>query len=63
MGTYYQDLAKNNPAKFADLKIAGNSDKTALKNMVRALQILPGLNTPADDARLAAAKRLLRNRY
>jgi hypothetical protein len=63
MGTYYQDLAKNNPAKFADLKIAGNSDKVALKNMVRALSILPGLNTPEDEIRLAAAKRLLRNRY
>ena len=63
MGTYYQDLAKNNPAKFADLKIAGGSGKTALKNMVRALQMLPSLNTPADEARLSAAKRLLRNRY
>jgi hypothetical protein len=63
MGTYYQDLKKNNPAKFADLRIAGNSDKVALKNMVRALSILPRLNTPEDDNRLAAAKRLLRNRY
>lgn len=63
MGTYLDDLKRNNPAKYADLRIAGNSDRTALKNMVKALQILPGLNTPADDARLAAAKRLLRNRY
>jgi len=63
MGTYYQDLKINNPAKFADLRIAGNSDKVALKNMVRALSILPGLNTSEDEIRLAAAKRLLRNRY
>jgi len=63
MSTYYEDLKKNNPDKYADLRIAGNSDKFALKNMVKALQCLPGLNTPADELRLAAAKRLLRNRY
>jgi hypothetical protein len=63
MGTYYEDLKKNNPAKYADLRIAGNSDKFALKMMVKALSILPMLNTPEDEIRLAAAKRLLRNRY
>ena len=63
MSTYYEDLKKNNPAKYADLRIAGNSDKVALKNMIRALSILPGLNTLDDDNRLKAAKRLLRNRY
>jgi len=63
MSTYYEDLKKNNPKKYADLRIAGNSDKTALKNMIRALSILRGLNTPADEVRLASAKRLLRNKY
>ena len=63
MSTYYEDLKINNPAKYSDLRIAGNSDKVALKNMVRALSILPGLNTSEDNYRLAAAKRLLRNRY
>jgi hypothetical protein len=63
MGTYYEDLKKNNPAKYADLRIAGNSDKFALKMMVKALSVLPMLNTPEDEIRLAAAKRLLRNRY
>jgi hypothetical protein len=63
MGTYYQDLKKNNPKKYADLCIAGNSDKFALKMMVKALSILPMLNTPEDELRLSAAKRLLRNRY
>jgi ATP-dependent Lon protease len=63
MSTYYEDLKINNPKKYADLRIAGNSDKVVLKNMVRALSILPWLNTSEDELRLAAAKRLLRNRY
>ena len=63
MSTYYEDLKKNNPAKYSDRKIAGSSDRDCLKRMVKALQCLPGLNTPEDEIRLAAAKRLLRNRY
>ena len=64
MGTYYDDLKKNNPAKYADMVLAGGgSNKQVLKNMVRALSMLPALNTPQDEIRLAAAKRLLRNRY
>lgn len=63
MGTYIQDLKANNPAKYADVRIAGDQDKIALKNMIRALTILPMLNTAEDNIRLAAAKRLLRNRY
>lgn len=63
MGTYLDDLKRNNPAKYADVIIAGNQDKTCLRNMVKALNMLPLLNTPEDNARLAAAKRLLRNRY
>ena len=63
MGTYIQDLKANNPAKYADVRIAGNQYKIALKNMIRALTILPMLNTAEDNIRLAAAKRLLRNRY
>lgn len=63
MSNYYEDLKINNPAKYADLRIAGNSDKVALKNMIRALSILPGLNSDADDLRLAASKRLLKNKY
>ena len=63
MSTYYEDLKANNPAKYADVRIAGNQDKIALKNMIRALTILPMLNTAEDNIRLVAAKRLLRNRY
>jgi len=64
MGTYYDDLKINNPKKYADLVLAGGgSNKVVLKNMVRALSMLPYLNTPQDELRLAAAKRLLRNRY
>ena len=64
MGTYYQDLKRDNPAKYADMVLAGGgSNRTILRNMVRALEMCSTLNTPADNARLAAAKRLLRNRY
>jgi hypothetical protein len=63
MSTYYEDLKMNNPAKYADRRIAGTLDKVALKNMIRALSILPLLNTNEDEIRLAAAKRLIRNRY
>jgi hypothetical protein len=41
-------------------RIAGNQPLWALKNMVRALSMLPWLNTAEDELRLKAAKRLLR---
>lgn len=64
MGTYYQDLQRDNPKKYADMVLAGGcSNRAVLRNMVRALEMCSALNTPADNARLAAAKRLLRNRY
>ena len=63
MSSYVEDLKKSNPAKYADYVIAGGNSGVALKNMIRALSILPGLNSEADDLRLAAAKRLLKNRY
>ena len=63
MGTYYQDLKKNQPAKYADMVLAGGNTGVMLKNMIRALEMLPALNTPQDLIRLAAAKRLQRTRY
>ena len=36
MSTYYEDLKKNNPAKYSDLRIAGNSDEQ-IRELVRAL--------------------------
>lgn len=63
MGMYLDDLKKNNPAKYADVVIAGNQDKVSLRNMVKALSMMQILNSPEENLRLAAAKRLLRNRY
>ena len=37
-------------------KIIGNQPRWAIKNMVKALSMLPALNTAADEQRLAAAK-------
>ena len=63
MGTYLQDLKRDNPAKYADHCKAGGNHGTALRNMIKALEMLPALNTPDDCERLAAAKRLQRNQY
>jgi hypothetical protein len=43
-------------------KIVGNQPTWALKNMVKALQMLPRLNTPEDEIRLIAAKIVLKDR-
>ena len=63
MSIWMKDIKINNPVKYADIRITGNQDKTALKNMIRALSILPLLNTAEDEIRLMAAKRLLKNHY
>ena len=41
-------------------KIVGNQPKWALKNMVKALNMLPWLNDENDKQRLAAAKLILK---
>jgi len=43
-------------------QLVGNQDSVSLKNMIRALSMLPALNTPEDEERLAAAKFILRSR-
>jgi len=43
-------------------KIVGNQPTWALKNMVKALQMLPRLNTAEDEIRLIAAKVVLKER-
>lgn len=43
-------------------KVVGNQPRWALKNMVVALELLPLLNTLEDDARLEAAKIVLRGK-
>ena len=43
-------------------RIVGNQPTFALRNMVRALNLLPYLNTPDDLRRLEAAKVVLQGR-
>ena len=43
-------------------QLVGNQDSVSLKNMIRALSMLPALNTAEDEERLAAAKFILRSR-
>lgn len=43
-------------------KIVGNQPTWALKNMVKALKMLPALNTAEDEERLVAAKVVLKSR-
>jgi len=43
-------------------KIVGNQPTWALKNMVKALKMLPWRNTVEDELRLQAAKVVLRER-
>jgi len=42
-------------------KITGRQPIWALRNMVKALSMLPWLNTEADNERLKAARMVLRN--
>jgi len=43
-------------------KIVGNQPTWALKNMVKALKMLPLLNTAEDELNLQAAKIVLKDR-
>ncbi len=43
-------------------QLVGNQDSVSLKNMIRALSMLPILNTAEDEERLAAAKFILKAR-
>jgi hypothetical protein len=44
-------------------KIVGNQPIWALKNMVRALQMHPWLNTEIENQRLEAGKILLKGKF
>jgi len=63
MGTYLQDLKRDNPAKYADHCLALGNTGVPLRNMIKALSMQSWRNTPEENERLAAAKRLVRNRY
>ena len=63
MTIYHDELKLKNPAKYADMMLAGNNSGVMLRNMVKALSILPWFNTAEENSRLAAAKRLIANKY
>jgi hypothetical protein len=42
--------------------IVGNQDSVSLRNMIKALQMLPLLNTPEDEERLMAGQIVLKAR-
>jgi hypothetical protein len=60
MSTWIEDLKKKNPSLAADYAVVGNQSSHSLRNMVRALSTFTYLNTPEDERRLAAAKRILK---
>lgn len=43
-------------------ELVGNQPTWALKNMVKALNMLPLMNTEEDEKRLAAAKLIIKER-
>ena len=61
--TYHEELKRKNQAKHSDMALVGNNSGVMLRNMVKALSILPWFNTDEENARLAAAKRLMANKY
>lgn len=62
MGTFLNEMKKTNPQLAKDYAIVGNQSKDCLKHMVKALSLFPVLNTEADNERLAAAKRILKEK-
>ncbi len=60
VATWLDDLKKKNPKLAADYALVGNQSRDALRNMVKALETFPVLNTPEDNKRLEAAKRILK---
>jgi hypothetical protein len=62
MSTYLQDVKRKTPKLAAALAITGNQPDWALRNMVTALSMFPMMNTADENARLDAARTVLRLR-
>jgi hypothetical protein len=61
MSTWLEDLYKTaKPEVARDWEIVGNQDRVTLRKMVKALTMFNLLNTPDENERLAAAKRILK---
>ncbi len=59
--TWLQDLERDHPELARAYKVVGNQPKWALRNMVKALGLCSIFNTEDDDARLIAAKYILKH--
>ena len=62
MSTWKDDMRKQNPKLAAAYDVVGNQSHDHLRNMVKALKMLPALNTAEDIRRLSAAEFILKNR-
>ena len=61
--TWREELRRKDPALARDYDIAGWGQNAGhLRNMVRALKMMRAMNTDEEEARLAAAQRILRKR-
>lgn len=60
MSTFLDDLKKSDPQRAADYVTCGGAHGVPLRNMIRALEMCSAMNTPEENLRLAAAKRLAR---
>ncbi len=63
MTIYHDELKLKQPKKYADMMLVRNNSGVMLRNMVKALSILSWFNTAEENAKLAAAKRLIANKY
>jgi hypothetical protein len=61
MSTWLNDIRRKNPALANAYAIAGIQPVWALRAMVKALSMHAWLNTPEDNARLSAARFIIRN--
>lgn len=59
--TWQEEIRRKDPGLAKDYAIVGwGQSVSSLRNMVRALKMMRRMNTAEDEARLAAAQRILR---
>lgn len=61
--TYLAELKKKDPEAYEMRRIAGNNVGTVpFNNMIKALKMMPRLNTPEENERLQAALWMRKNK-
>lgn len=62
--TWAEEIKRKDPALARDYAIVGwGQSSDSLRNMVRALKMMRGMNTAEEERRLAAAQRILRKSH